>query len=98
MKKKKTLHGYFKKKYGGWNLLCVTFSEQRILEALRVPAVTLNNEFSGLPVIHSDDVQGGYMGGPPSDRKGMQTYGPHQWTAGSASVGGCKNDLIYERM
>ena len=29
-KKRKTLRGYFKKKYGGWDLLCVTFSEQRI--------------------------------------------------------------------
>lgn len=37
------------------------FLSQEFLEALRVPAVTLNNEFSGLPAIHSDDVQGGYM-------------------------------------
>ena len=37
------------------------FLSREFLEALRVPAVTLNNEFSGLPVIHSDDVQGGYM-------------------------------------
>ncbi len=37
------------------------FLSREFLEELRVPAVTLNNEFSGLPVIHSDDVQGGYM-------------------------------------
>lgn len=37
------------------------FLNKEFLEELRVPAVTLNNEFSALPAIRSDDVQGGYM-------------------------------------